>query len=945
MAFFSVFWMVLKRIWNNWKLEVNLLLALIVALSIIASVPIYTDGSLQYVLMKQWQGLSAGQANWAPGSMMMWHTSQTRLSPEKFAELAEFLEREAPNKISMPLIRHQRYATLDNPIPKGTAQGTRYGRFTILSNFYDMIELIGGRLPGDTDPSAGEPIEVLISTGCMETLEFVLGRTYQFPYILNPNPDVGRYERVVKQLPFEIVGVFRTKDEYATSAEFFMNPVFNENLFVTEGTFRNLINMEGIEIGWVTWYWLFDHTGVRIHDLPGLVEGMIALESEAAQISPAARWSRSPLNLFQRFVGQAQILRTLMFALSIPILGIVLYYIVLAAQLMVNSRRAEIAMLQSRGAGKFQICATYVIEWCILGAIALAVSPYLGLFIAQIMGASRGFLSFVDRDPLPVQLYSDPYVFASAAMALTVAVIIVPVLSAARQSIVNYKQEVSRKRRKPLWQVIPVDFILIAFSGWGYYTLRKQAEAGIVDQSIILNPSLFLIPAVLMLGVGLLTLRVFPWIIRLLDRLTAGWSQVAWSMTLKQLYRSPEQYNPLILLIILTLALGIYSSSTARTMDRNFTDRLSYEVGAEVVITEKWVEPMPLESIMITPTGEEISTGVEEPKVFEPPFYVHENLEGVEAAARVMRINATLQSPARFAGVTILAINPHEFAKVAWYREDLLDYHINAYLNLLIARPGGVLVEENALKTSQLEPGDIISVQLRGVSDPVQFQVLAPVKYWPTLYPSDGPFLIADIDYVRSVLPIEPYDVWLKMAPGASLSEIVEKLREEGVYVATIKDLRNMLVEGKRDPQRMGLYGMLSTGFLVAALITIMGFLLYTFLSLRNRTLQFGVLRAIGLKVRQLVLMLVYEQIFTVGLAVVVGTVLGEQVSSLFLPMLKLSVDSQRDVPPFLVVVEWADKLKIYLVLGVALLIGMIGLQIFISTLKINQAVKLGEDQ
>lgn len=944
MAFFSVFWMVLKRVWNNRRLEINLLLALIVALSVIASVPIYTDGGLQYVLVKQWHQANTGQANWAPGSMMMWHTSQTRLPRDKYVELSEFLEREAEQKIAMPLIRHQRYSTVDNPLPKGTAEGTKYGRFTSLNNFHDMVELIGGRFPEDTDPAAGEPIEVLVSIGCLETLEFVLGQSYQFSYVLNPDPDAGRPERVQKQLPFEIVGVFRTKEEYMTSAEFHMSPVFNENLFVTEKTFENLIGIEGIEIGWVTWYWLFDHSDVRIHELPGLVEGMISLESEAAQISPAVRWSRSPLFMFQRFVGQTQVLRTLMFALSIPILGIVLYYIVLAAQLMVNSRRTEIAMLQSRGAGKLQICATYVIEWCILGVIALVVSPYLGLLIAQVMGASRGFLSFVDREPLPAQLFSDPYVLATAAMILTVALIIVPVLSAARQSIVNYKQEVSRKHRRPVWQVIPMDVILLAFAGWGYYTLRKQAEAGIVDQTIILNPSLFLIPAVLMLGVGLLTLRVFPWIIRLLDRFTSSWSGVSWNMTLKQLHRSPEQYNPLILLIILTLALGIYSSSTARTMDRNFTDRLSYEMGAEVVLSETWVETVPPEVAMTMPGGEEVST-VQEARVFEPPFYVHEALDGVEAAARAMKINGTIVSPGRYGGVSILAINPHEFTRVAWYREDLLDYHMNSYLNLLIARPSGVLAEANALEMARLKPGDMISVQLRGVTDPLQFQILAPVKYWPTLYPGDGPFLIADIDYVRSVLPIEPYNVWLKLTPDASLADIVERLREEGVYVSGVKDLRNTLIEGIRDPQRMGLYGMLSTGFLVAALITVMGFLLYTFLSLRNRMLQFGVLRAIGLKVRQLMLMLAYEQVFTTGLAVVVGTVLGEQVSNLFLPMLKLSVDSQKDVPPFLVVVEWADKLKIYLVLGAALLVGMIGLQVFISTLKIHQAVKLGEDQ
>lgn len=942
MAFFSVFWMVLKRVWNNRRLEANLLAALIVAMGVIASVPIYTDGALQYVLIRQWHNAYT-QANWAPGSMTLGRISQTFIKLDDYIELDEFLEREAADRIAMPLIRHQHYSTLDNAMPKPTASGTRYGRFTLLTNFYDMVELVGGRFPEDTDPAAGEPVEVLISYSCLETLEFVLGQTYRFPYVLRPNPDIGRHEREERSIQFTVVGVFKAKPEFETSPQFYMKPQFSENLFVTEETYRKIAALEGIEIGWVTWYWLYDHTDVRTSDLTDLIRGMVSIEADAAQIAGTARWSRSPVHVWERIVAQSRTLRTLMFALSTPILGIVFYYIMLAAQLMVNSRRTEIAVLQSRGAGKFQICASYVIEWSVLGIIALIVGPYLGFFIARVMGASSGFLSFVGREPLPAQLFSDPYTFVTAALAATVAALIVPVLSAARHSIVNYKQEVSRKRRSPIWQRIPMDLILLGFSGWGYYTLRKQAEAGVVDQSIILNPSLFLIPAVLILGVGLLVLRIFPWMIKLLDALTSGWSGVALNMTLKQLYRSPEQYNPLILLIILTLALGIYGSSTARTMDRNLTDKLCYQMGAEVVLNETWVEPSPPVAMVDGMIVEEAPS--EPPKVYEPPFYVHESLEEVAAAARVMRTSANVTSSARLQSLAVMALNPHEFAAVAWYRDGLLDYHINNYLNLLVARPGGALIEAGAAERAQLRPGDTISLQFRGVSDPIEFQVLAPVKYWPTLDPTSTSFVIVDIDHLRSVLPIEPYQVWLKMKPDSSLSSVVEKLKEEGVWVAAVSDLRTKLIEGIRDPQRMGLNGMLSTGFLVAALMTIMGFLLYTFLSLRNRMLQFGVLRAIGLRVRQLMSMLVYEQILTVGLGVLVGTLLGEQVSSLFLPMLKLNVDAQKEVPPFIVVVEWADKLKIYAVLGAALFVGMVGLQIFISRLRIHQAVKLGEDQ
>ena len=182
MAFFSVFWMVLKRVWNNRRLEANLLAALIVAMGVIASVPIYTDGALQYVLIRQWHN-SYTQANWAPGSMTLGRISQTFIQLDDYIELDGFLEREAAGRIAMPLIRHQHYSTIDNAMPKPTASGTRYGRFTVLTNFYDMVELVGGRFPEDTDPAAGEPVEVLISYSCLETLEFVLGQTYWFPCI------------------------------------------------------------------------------------------------------------------------------------------------------------------------------------------------------------------------------------------------------------------------------------------------------------------------------------------------------------------------------------------------------------------------------------------------------------------------------------------------------------------------------------------------------------------------------------------------------------------------------------------------------------------------------------------------------------------------------------------------------------------------------------------
>ena len=57
------------------------------------------------------------------------------------------------------------------------------------------------------------------------------------------------------------------------------------------------------------------------------------------------------------------------------------------------------------------------------------------------------------------------------------------------------------------------------------------------------------------------------------------------------------------------------------------------------------------------------------------------------------------------------------------------------------------------------------------------------------------------------------------------LQTAVDLLREQGIWVINIKDLNRELVEGRREPQRMGLYGMLSLGFIVSAVITVIGYL------------------------------------------------------------------------------------------------------------------------
>ena len=77
----------------------------------------------------------------------------------------------------------------------------------------------------------------------------------------------------------------------------------------------------------------------------------------------------------------------------------------------------------------------------------------------------------------------------------------------------------------------------------------------------------------------------------------------------------------------------------------------------------------------------------------------------------------------------------------------------------------------------------------------VDFVVVGIVPYWPSQYPDQSPFIIANLDYIYDQVPIIPYDVWLKMKPGALTGPIMKQLQDKGIELASVKDVRIELVD------------------------------------------------------------------------------------------------------------------------------------------------------
>jgi putative ABC transport system permease protein len=260
-------------------------------------------------------------------------------------------------------------------------------------------------------------------------------------------------------------------------------------------------------------------------------------------------------------------------------------------------------------------------------------------------------------------------------------------------------------------------------------------------------------------------------------------------------------------------------------------------------------------------------------------------------------------------------------------------------------------------KAYGINKGDYIYLSWSGV-DAASFIVYEVIDYWPSWNPNRNPneslnaeylpndpmLVVANLPYVQNHLALEPYEIWLKLKPGATSAELYKGIEDKKLEVSDLRDASQEIIKIKNDPMQLGLNGAMTLGFIISLAITFLGFLLYWILSMRGRTFEFGVLRAIGMSLPQLLSMMVWEQVLTSGMAIVAGILVGGLTSTLFVPLLQVAYSAVSQVPPFKVISYFSDRAKLYIMVGIMLGSGLAILGNILSRIKISQAIKMGEE-
>jgi len=304
--------------------------------------------------------------------------------------------------------------------------------------------------------------------------------------------------------------------------------------------------------------------------------------------------------------------------------------------------------------------------------------------------------------------------------------------------------------------------------------------------------------------------------------------------------------------------------------------------------------------------------------------------------------------------VTLMGIDTQEFGNTAWFKDELLPTHINNYLNAISQTPNAILVSANFHELYGYELGDVINYKNSG-GDFARGIIYGFVDYFPTynssvqvegkdgLMTEENRFLIvSNYDYLRSRWGVRPYEVWIKTAEDTDF--IYDFVVENELELEKFTDAKALLIQLKNDPIFQGTNGILTVSFVVTLLICSVGFLIYWILSINSRSLQFGIFRAMGMTMKEVIVMLVNEQVWISGLSIVFGVAVGVIASKLYIPLVQLAYAATDTVIPLHIVSESADMVRLLAVVAVVIAVCMTVLGTLISKMKISQALKLGED-
>ena len=644
---------------GNWRLLTSIVIGTILAAAILSATAIYSDAirdlGLDFAIEKEDirdLDLVVLQSN-IPVEAARYERAQARQSTRIFAasdQSYSTVSRGARSATYFATKNDEVFVVGDSSFPRAN--------FMWRSDLKNHIRIVEGTWPTAQPTGSAEPVKVVIGKKTATEQGFTVGQELEvYPF----------WEKEPVAVPVVVSGIAEAID---TTERYWGQ--------------TNFVRLNGKERAWDT-YLLWIPEVSAYGALLDLSPTITADYRNTYQLEPDRLNSRNSLfvstglDRLEPDLGSTEtrltirtdlpsLLRTYdqkLFFTRIPLLvlllqvgGIVAYYLITVSTMLVDRQASEIATLRSRGATTRQLLAQYASEGLILAAIAIGLGPLVAATVISALGPTPAFSAISDGGRLEVHISTAAYILACIGALIAFMALMVPAWRATRNTVVEYKKSQARPDKPPLFIRLYLDVAFIIVLALVYW--RVSREGDLLAEKFFggqqeLDPLLLATPAVFMVTVGVVFLRLFPPTLRLISWLV-GWTRsVALLIGMRSLVRNPGNYSRLVLLLMFATGVGMFGATFSATLDRSYTERAQYAAGSSLRAVLSLANQAPggavIENIL--------------------------NQKPDGNATLALRTRATLwrtrDNPRE---VEILGVDPSSFSTTAFFRDDFADSSI-----------------------------------------------------------------------------------------------------------------------------------------------------------------------------------------------------------------------------------------------------------------------------
>jgi putative ABC transport system permease protein len=904
-TFQGVLALILKRQRHYIGLTLLVLLVIVLAVGLMSNASFFAQAVDRIILNQELENFSrvTGRPPFST-SAYIYPSSRNPIMLEDAERLGNHVAGTLSGEVGLPLQHLGLQISSGGMMLQSAVESVTYGsdqanlgsvEVTFVANISEKMEIIEGDVLDEGNESR-DVLDVWMHNVLAQEMGIHVGETLKIGISL-----------AHKSIPVRLVGFWQAIDP--DDDFWFGNPDsdLKDVLLVRRQDYVNFIQpMFSGGSRSVNWYIILDDSKLLTRDISNYLEGFHYGLAVINKYIPGARFNAPPLDPLASYVQRNEILTVMLLGYNLPAIFILLYFLILTATIVAQWQRREIAVLVSRGFSIWNVSSLSLIEQLLLCLFGLPLGIVFGMLIARMIGYSSSFLIFTERSPLPVSTEGINFPLVLSTLGIMLLARFFPTLQAAGKSLLVENRERARPTHNPFWYRYYLDLLLVLPTYYAYDQLNKQGSltALITDRpsDLYQDPLLILVPALFMLTASLIAMRVFPFLMQIFDVFANLTPWLSIHLALRQLGRRGGDYIRPLLLVIITLAMGVYTLSMATSLDQWLIDRVYYQVGADMTFSYRRSnqgEGSPF-------SGEDVQLNNQGWILLSRQL---QNINGVSGVTRLgdYQSRILLGSPGETWG-RFLAIDRLDHPLVAWFRSDFAEESLGSLMNRLAISNNAVLVSQNFLSSHNYNIGDQISARVN--VSPVyhvqsDFEIVGTYDFFPTVYEDEIPAIIGNMEYLTllSGAPIG-HTVWLTLEPGVNRDLIQDQVlnvmrSEDGI----IQDSQAIIAEEQAALERVGIYGTLSVGFLSAAFMAILALLIYSYASLKDRVYHFDVLHAVGLTRGQIITQVIIEYSFLTIFGALAGAAIGHLTSRFFVPFFRYTGELQVPLPPLIPII------------------------------------------